>query len=141
MNRAVPILSKGKGQGYPHKHSLSWLPLSRLVQICNQSEDIRTRNAKLLCNCATAKSFGTELRDIFAMHVNVPRPAETHATDFRPRNTGVNALTDDFVFELSYRAKNVHLKPRCRVRPGGVDTLLGHHQRDVVSRELSDQSG
>jgi hypothetical protein len=27
------------------------------------------------------------------------------------------------VFELSYRAKNVHLKPRCRVGPRRVDTV------------------
>jgi hypothetical protein len=36
------------------------------------------------------------------MRVNVSGPVESHSTSFRPRNAGVNALTDDLVFELSY---------------------------------------
>ena len=127
--------AKGKGTLITSIRTL--IPSNRLLQIRNHSEDIRTRNAKLFCNCAAAAPLSSKLRDTFAMHVNVPRPAEAHATSFRAGNTGVNAFTDDFVFELSYRAKNVHLKPRCRVRPRSVETLLGNHKRDVMSRELS----
>ena len=127
--------AKGKGTLITSIRTL--IPSNRLLQIRNHSEDIRTRNAKLLSNCATAAPLSSKLCDAFAMHVNVPRPAEAHATSFRPRKTGVNAFTDDLVSELSYRAKNVHLKPGGRVRTRCVDTMLRQHKGDIVSRELS----
>ena len=43
------------------------LPFEPLFKTGNQPEYVRTWNAKLLCNCATAKSSGTELRDIFSL--------------------------------------------------------------------------
>ena len=40
------------------------IPSSRPFQLANQSEDVRTRNAKLFCNCASAVSWSPEPRHI-----------------------------------------------------------------------------
>jgi hypothetical protein len=114
---------------------------SRFFKLTNQSEDVRTRNAKLFCNCASGASLSPEPRHTTSVRIDTPGPAKPDSTRLRAGNTGVNALTDDLVFELSHSAKNVHLKPRRRVRPGRVDTLLRHDERDVVGRELSDHTG
>jgi hypothetical protein len=66
---------------------------SRLFQIRDQSEDVRTRNAKLFCDGAPRTTLSAEPRYTIAVHVDSHRPTKLDATGFGASKSVMN-ITD-----------------------------------------------
>jgi hypothetical protein len=50
------------------EHPQTFAGSSRFFKLANQSEDVRTLNAKLFCNCASTASLSPQPRHTIAVH-------------------------------------------------------------------------